>query len=84
MKYQVNKKRAAAYVAALLVFAGTSIYASLVIGGTVGLAIHLSLCEVTAVAVLWLIFRPLERKEANEEEQTIPECHDCGPRSSDT
>ena len=86
-RYKVSNPRVAGFLAALLVYAGISLYASLGIGASkiaMGIAIHLSLSAVNSVVLLWLLFKPLERIETNEKAQTVHDACDCGSGHSHT
>jgi len=57
------------FLIGLFTYALISLYASVGLSGTaigVAIAIQLSLSAVTSVAVLFLIFKPVRRKDSNE------------------
>ena len=79
-KYSINKLGLIGFLIGLFVYMGVSLYASVGLGSNLamGVAIHLSLSAVTSVAVLFLIFKPIKRKDQSEKPQTHGESsHDC-------
>lgn len=74
MKYRINTKRMLGVLAGVMVYIAVCLYAATELEDNrmaQALAILLSIAALNAVATLFVIFQPFERKDPNEEAQTV-------------